>query len=98
VHTSVPGDVSLHFTVGPAQTVQADVDNHRLVVIRDGKVIMDFPANHGLGTDPNRVTRSGTRVVMSKSPLYRMSNPAYGFPITVKSFTPTRRPPACRVR
>ena len=60
VHTSVPGDVSLHFTVGPAQIVQADVDNHRLIVIRDGKVIMDFPADYGRGTDPNRVIRSGT--------------------------------------
>jgi len=40
---------------------------------------MDFPASYGLGTDPNRVTRSGTHVVMSKSPLYLMSNPAYGY-------------------
>jgi lipoprotein-anchoring transpeptidase ErfK/SrfK len=72
-------DVTLHFTVGRAQIVQADVNSHRLVVIRDGKVVMDFPASYGLGTDPDRVTRSGTHVVMSKSPLYLMSNPAYGY-------------------
>jgi lipoprotein-anchoring transpeptidase ErfK/SrfK len=72
-------DLSLHFTVGRAQIVKADVNSHHLVVIRDGNVVMDFPASYGLGTDPNRVTRSGTHVVMSKSPLYLMSNPAYGY-------------------
>ncbi|MDQ3904337.1 MAG: Ig-like domain-containing protein [Actinomycetota bacterium] len=72
-------DLSLHFTVGRAQIVKADVNSHHLVVIRDGTMVMDFPASYGLGTDPNRVTRSGTHVVMSKSPLYLMSNPAYGY-------------------
>jgi lipoprotein-anchoring transpeptidase ErfK/SrfK len=72
-------DLSLNFTVGRAQITKADVNSHHLVVIRDGNVVMDFPASYGLGTDPNRVTRSGTHVVMSKSPLYLMSNPAYGY-------------------
>jgi lipoprotein-anchoring transpeptidase ErfK/SrfK len=72
-------DLSLHFTVGRAQVVKADVNSHRMVVVRDGQTVMDFPASYGLGTDPNRVTRSGTHIVMSKSPLYLMSNPAYGY-------------------
>jgi lipoprotein-anchoring transpeptidase ErfK/SrfK len=72
-------DLRLHFTVGRSQIVKADVTSHRMVVVRDGKVIMDFPASYGLGSDPNRVTRNGTHVVMSKSPLYLMSNPAYGY-------------------
>jgi lipoprotein-anchoring transpeptidase ErfK/SrfK len=72
-------DLSLHFTVGRAQVVKADVNSHRLVVVRDGRMVMDFPASYGLGSDANRVTRSGTHVVMSKSPLYLMSNPAYGY-------------------
>jgi lipoprotein-anchoring transpeptidase ErfK/SrfK len=72
-------DLSLNFTVGRAQITKADVNSHHLVVIRDGNVVMNFPASYGLGTDPNRVTRSGTHVVMSKSPLYLMSNPAYGY-------------------
>jgi lipoprotein-anchoring transpeptidase ErfK/SrfK len=72
-------DLSLHFTVGRAQIVKADVNSHRMVVIRDGQTVMDFPASYGLGADPNRVTRSGTHIVMSKSPLYLMSNPAYGY-------------------
>jgi lipoprotein-anchoring transpeptidase ErfK/SrfK len=72
-------DLNLHFTVGRAQITKADVTSHRLIVIRDGHPVMDFPASYGLGADPNRVTRSGTHVVMSKSPLYLMSNPAYGY-------------------
>jgi lipoprotein-anchoring transpeptidase ErfK/SrfK len=72
-------DLNLHFTVGRAQIVKADVNSHHMVVIRDGQTVMDFPASYGLGADPNRVTRSGTHVVMSKSPLYLMSNPAYGY-------------------
>ena len=72
-------DLSLHFTVGRAQIVKADVASHRLVVVRDGQVVMDFPASYGLGTDPKRVTRNGIHVVMSKSPLFLMSNPTYGY-------------------
>jgi lipoprotein-anchoring transpeptidase ErfK/SrfK len=72
-------DLSLHFTVGRAQVVKADVNSHRMVVVRDAQTVMDLPASYGLGTDPNRVTRSGTHIVMSKSPLYLMSNPAYGY-------------------
>lgn len=72
-------DLTLHFAVGRAQIVKADVSGHRMVVVRDSRVVMDFPASYGLGSDPNRVTRNGTHVVMSKSPLYLMSNPAYGY-------------------
>jgi lipoprotein-anchoring transpeptidase ErfK/SrfK len=72
-------DLNLHFTAGRAQVVKADVSSHRMVVVRDDRVVMDFPASYGLGSDPNRVTRNGTHVVMSKSPLFLMSNPAYGY-------------------
>jgi lipoprotein-anchoring transpeptidase ErfK/SrfK len=72
-------DLDLHFSVGRAQIVNADVNSHHLVVLRDGQVVMDFPASYGLGSDPKRVTRSGTHIVMSKSPLFMMSNPAYGY-------------------
>jgi lipoprotein-anchoring transpeptidase ErfK/SrfK len=72
-------DLNLHFSVGRAQIVKADVTSHRLIVNRDGHTVMDFPASYGLGSDPHRVTRNGTHVVMSKSPLFLMSNPAYGY-------------------
>ena len=72
-------DLDLHFTVGRAQIARADVNSHHLVVLRDGQAVMDFPASYGLASDPKRVTRSGTHIVMSKSPLFMMSNPAYGY-------------------
>lgn len=72
-------DLDLHFTVGRAQIVQADTNSHRMVVVRDSQVVMDFPASYGLASYPKRVTRSGTHIVMSKSPLFMMSNPAYGY-------------------
>ncbi len=72
-------DVSSHFTIGRAQIVKADVNSHQMVVVRDGKVVMDFPASYGLGSDPNRNTTNGIHVVMSKAQTVLMSNPKYGY-------------------
>jgi lipoprotein-anchoring transpeptidase ErfK/SrfK len=72
-------DLSTHFTIGRAQIVKADVNSHRMIVIRDGQVVMDFPASYGLGSDPRRNTTSGIHVVMRKDQTILMSNPAYGY-------------------
>lgn len=72
-------DVSTHFTIGRAQIVKADVNSHRMIVIRDGRQVLDFPASYGLGSDPNRHTTNGIHVVMSKSETVLMTNPAYGY-------------------
>jgi lipoprotein-anchoring transpeptidase ErfK/SrfK len=72
-------DLSTHFTVGRSQIVRADEDSHRIVVVRDGQQVMDLPASYGLETDPRRVTRSGTHIVMAKSEMVLMSNPDYGY-------------------
>ncbi len=72
-------DLSTVFTIGRAQIVKADVNSHRLIVIRDGQEVMNFPASYGLGSDPNRHTTNGIHVVMSKSQKVLMSNPAYGY-------------------
>jgi lipoprotein-anchoring transpeptidase ErfK/SrfK len=72
-------DLSTHFTVGRSQIVKADEDSHRIVVIRDGQQVMDLPASYGLETDPRRVTRNGTHIVMGKSEKVLMSNPDYGY-------------------
>jgi lipoprotein-anchoring transpeptidase ErfK/SrfK len=72
-------DLSTHFTVGRSQIVRADEDSHRIVVVRDGQQVMDLPASYGLETDPRRVTRSGTHIVMAKSEKVLMSNPDYGY-------------------
>ncbi len=72
-------DVSTHFTIGRAQIVKADVNSHRMIVIRDGRPVLDLPASYGLGSDPNRHTTNGIHVVMSKSETVLMTNPAYGY-------------------
>jgi lipoprotein-anchoring transpeptidase ErfK/SrfK len=73
------GDVSTHFTVGRSLITKADINSHHLVVVQDGRTVMDVPASYGLGTDPNRITRNGTHVVMDKQQTVLMSNPAYGY-------------------
>lgn len=80
-------DVSVDFTIGRNQVVIANATTHRMTVKRDGKTIWTFDASMGMGDDPNSeyglnpdlVTRSGIHVVMGKSPVYKMSNPKYGY-------------------
>jgi lipoprotein-anchoring transpeptidase ErfK/SrfK len=72
-------DVSSSFTIGRAQIVKADVNSHRMLVFRDGRQVADYPASYGLESDPRRVTRSGTHIVMSKHESYSMSSQTYGY-------------------
>ncbi|MBV9058446.1 MAG: L,D-transpeptidase family protein [Pseudonocardiales bacterium] len=72
-------DVSTQFTIGRAQIVKADVNSHRMIVIRDGQEVMNFPASYGLSSDPNRNTTNGIHVVMDKAQTVLMSNRAYGY-------------------
>jgi lipoprotein-anchoring transpeptidase ErfK/SrfK len=72
-------DRTAHFTIGRSQVVRGNTQTHRLVVIRDGKQVADFPASYGLESDPGRVTNSGTHVVMSKHESYAMTNPKYDY-------------------
>ncbi|MDQ4103884.1 MAG: Ig-like domain-containing protein [Actinomycetota bacterium] len=72
-------DLTSTFTVGRAQIVKADVNSHRLIVVRDGQEVMNFPASYGLGSDPNRHTTNGIHVVMNKAQKVLMTNPRYGY-------------------
>ncbi|MGH3670004.1 MAG: L,D-transpeptidase [Pseudonocardiaceae bacterium] len=72
-------DISARFTIGRSQIVKADVNSHRMIVIRDGQEVMNFPASYGLSSDPNRNTTSGIHVVMNKAQTVLMSNPKYGY-------------------
>lgn len=67
------------FTIGRAQIVRGNTQTYRLVIIRDGVQVADFPASYGLDSDPGRVTNSGTHVVMSKHETYSMTNPKYNY-------------------
>ncbi|GAA3021089.1 L,D-transpeptidase 5 [Actinokineospora globicatena] len=72
-------DVTSSFSIGRSQVVKADTQTHRMVVYRDGVKTHDFPASMGLESDPGRVTKSGTHVVMSKHASYGMTNPKYNY-------------------
>jgi lipoprotein-anchoring transpeptidase ErfK/SrfK len=50
-----------------------------LVTYANGVRTADYPASYGLDSDPGRMTHSGTHVVMSKHPVYYMSNPKYHY-------------------
>lgn len=71
--------LSTTFTVGRSQIVKADARTHRVQVVRDGRLVMDLAASYGADSDPRRITRSGTHIVMNKSPVVYMTNPAFGY-------------------
>ena len=77
-------DVSSTFTIGRAQIVKADATSHRLVVMRDGKQIADYPASYGLASDPDRNTRSGVHVVTEKFTDKRMVSQQFGYDVMEK--------------
>ncbi|MEN3269365.1 Ig-like domain-containing protein [Pseudonocardia sp.] len=72
-------DLTSTFSIGRSQIVRADIGSHRMIVIRDGKEVTNVPATYGLESDPRRVTRGGTHVVMGKSSTVLMSNPAFNY-------------------
>ncbi|OZM75234.1 L,D-transpeptidase [Amycolatopsis antarctica] len=72
-------DVAASFQIGRSQVVKGNTQTHRMQVIRDGQQVADYPVSYGLDSDPGRVTRSGTHVVMTKHDKYFMNNPGYGY-------------------
>ncbi|RZQ64472.1 L,D-transpeptidase [Amycolatopsis suaedae] len=72
-------DVSASFTIGRSQIVKGNTQTHRMQVIRDGQQVADYPVSYGLDSDPGRVTKSGTHVVMSKHSTYFMNNARYDY-------------------
>jgi lipoprotein-anchoring transpeptidase ErfK/SrfK len=72
-------DMSLNFQIGRRQLVRAEVTSHRIQVVRDEGVIMDFPCSYGEADKPRNVTRNGIHVVSEKYADFYMSNPAAGY-------------------
>jgi lipoprotein-anchoring transpeptidase ErfK/SrfK len=72
-------DVSLNFTIGRRQVVKAEASSHRIQVVTDDGVIMDFPCSYGEADKPRNITRSGVHVVSEKYEDFYMSNPAAGY-------------------
>jgi len=72
-------DISLNIQIGRRQVVQAEVPSHRIQVIRDEGVIMDFACSYGEADKARNVTRNGIHVVSEKYADFYMSNPAAGY-------------------
>ncbi|OBF51242.1 L,D-transpeptidase [Mycobacterium sp. 852002-53434_SCH5985345] len=72
-------DISLNIQIGRRQVVKAEVTSHRIQVIRDEGVIMDFPCSYGEADKARNVTRNGIHVVTEKYADFYMSNPAAGY-------------------
>ncbi|MEB3069780.1 L,D-transpeptidase [[Mycobacterium] vasticus] len=72
-------DMSLDFAIGRRQVVKAEVTSHRIQVIRDEGVIMDFPCSYGQADKARNITRNGVHVVTEKYADFYMSNPAAGY-------------------
>ena len=77
-------DVTSSFQIGRAQLVKADASSHRMVVMRDGEQVADYPASYGLDSDPQRNTRSGIHVVTEKFTDKRMISENFGYDLVVK--------------
>jgi lipoprotein-anchoring transpeptidase ErfK/SrfK len=77
-------NISSTFSIGRSQIVKADATSFRMVVVRDGKQVFDFPASYGLGSDPNRNTRSGVHVVSEKFTDQRMVSQQYDYDVVEK--------------
>jgi len=72
-------DSTLDFTIGRRQVVKAEASSHRIQVVTDAGVIMDFPCSYGEGDVDRNVTRSGIHVVTETYEDFYMSNPAGGY-------------------
>ncbi len=72
-------DISLNIQIGRRQVVRAEVTSHRIQVLRDEGVIMDFPCSYGEADKARNVTRNGIHVVTEKYSDFYMSNPAAGY-------------------
>lgn len=72
-------DLTSDFTIGRSYVLKGDTRTHRLLAFADGQQVADYPASYGLDSDPGRVTRSGTHLVMEKHETYFMNNPRYDY-------------------
>jgi lipoprotein-anchoring transpeptidase ErfK/SrfK len=72
-------DISLRIEIGRRQVVKAEVTSHRIQVVTDAGVIMDFPCSYGEADKARNVTRNGIHVVTEKYADFYMSNPAAGY-------------------
>ncbi|MFG1695853.1 Ig-like domain-containing protein [Nonomuraea sp. NPDC049309] len=71
-------DVQLDFKIGRQQITKGSVNEHVLVVRRDGKKIRTMPMSAGQGGQWKYHTTSGIHLAMSREPVTIMTSPGIG--------------------
>src|SRR5699024_4548768 len=72
-------DITVDFSIGDQQLIKGNTQTHRLKLYRDGEQIANYPVSYGASSDPRRVTRSGTHVVMAEHKQFSMSNAQFDY-------------------
>lgn len=70
-------DVSSSFRIHDDWHVNGYVDQHKLVVFHNDKIVQEIPASFG---KPSRPTHNGPHVISEKYHLYMMNSDTYGLP------------------
>ncbi|WP_338676423.1 Ig-like domain-containing protein [Streptomyces sp. SCSIO 30461] len=70
-------DYTTAFTIGAAQTVKVDLDNHQLALQRDGETVRRIPVSGGTPGGDKRSWR-GTAVLMAKEGTINMNSETVG--------------------
>lgn len=70
-------DVSSSFTIHDDWHVNGYVDQYKLVVFHNDKIVQEIPASFG---KPSRPTHNGPHVISEKYHLYMMNSDTYGLP------------------
>jgi lipoprotein-anchoring transpeptidase ErfK/SrfK len=79
-------DLVRDFQIGENMVVKADVESHRLLVIKDDQIVRNYPVSYGkpASVDEGRATVSGVHIVQDKEDKnpdgsFEMCNPKYGY-------------------
>lgn len=76
----VANDAEGGFTVGSAMVSTVDIAGHTMTVTRNGKTLRTLPISAGRNDDPRWVTRSGTKVIITKEADVVMDSASIGVP------------------
>lgn len=72
-------DITVDFSIGDKQVITGNTQAHRLKLYRAGELIANYPVSYGANSDPRRITRSGTHVVMAEHKQFSMSNAQFDY-------------------
>lgn len=72
-------DLTVDFSIGDQQVIKGNTQTHQLSMYRNGEKLATYPVSYGASSDPRRVTRSGTHVVMAEHEQFSMSNAQFDY-------------------